>query len=295
MKLKNLFYKLLDEANDGDTGGAGSGAVPAATPAPADGSPEPQGTETPAPVESSTVDTDVDWNDLLVESVEDDGSNAPATPAPETDVAPATPGVNEQAAVTPETPGVQPETPAPELPAVTQQTPEEAKAAEAAYAAQLERLYQFNEDTALLLQTEPEKVLPALAAKLHIDVMRTVLSQVQSMLPQVMQQQTVASERESKAKAMFNEAWPELAPYEKQVLEVGKLVRQLNPTADAPTIIKLIGETAMTSLGLTRAAPATQQSNESAAPSTFRPAVPGRVTTPGAKPTEWDELLEDDD
>jgi len=134
---------------------------------------------------------------------------------------------------------VQPEQPA-TVPQEQQLTPEQKQQAEMAYVAQLERLYQFDEDTALKLQTEPEKVLPALAAKLHLDVMKTVLAQVQGMIPTVLEKQTVAAKREQEAESMFFTTWPELRGYDKQIMEVGRMYRQLNPNAPAAEAVKRI-------------------------------------------------------
>lgn len=281
MKLK---FKLLFPEGD---------AAPAAAPAPV----TPQELSAPVETETPSADSGIDWADLSADVDDDAGSDfgdepgapaEPAAPAPEAQP----PAVVEAPAA--ETPPevIQPEQVAPVTPPVTQ-TPEQARQAENAYMAQLENLYKFDEETTLTLQTEPEKVLPALAAKLHLDVMKSVLAQVQGMIPEVMQQQTTMSTRETKAKGEFYGSWPELQKYEAQVLEVGKMYRAMNPTASAEEAIQRIGETAMTALGLTRAAPPAPPPTPPRAG--FRPAVPGRVSAPEVAPTEWDQLLDDDD
>jgi hypothetical protein len=254
--------------------------------------------EPSAPVEESFTDSEVDWQDLSEdadESSEDwSGEEPPATidePSAQPTAPETTPAV-ETPAAEPEV--IQPEVVAPEVQPQQQLTPEQVREAENAYVTQLANLYRFDEETALKLQTEPENVLPALAAKVHLDVMKTVLGQVRSLLPQLMQTQAQANEREVGAKSQFFGAWPELKGFESQVLEVGKMYRQMNPTAPADEAIKRIGETAMAALGLQRKQVDTTASSVQTAPA-YRPSAPGRVTAPASSPTEWDELLVEDD
>lgn len=283
MKIKWKFFEAADEN------------ASAGTPAPA-AAETPQ--EPSAPVETfdADVSTDADWGDLSDDSVPDFdfGDEPPAhveaevtTPAkPSTEVQ--TPPAAEQV------PPVQPETQAPEVPAQPPATPEAIRAAEMQYMQQLQGLYQFDEQTALKLQTEPEKVLPALAAKLHLDVMKTVMGQVRGMLPQMLEVQTQSSALETKAKEQFFSAWPELKGYDKQVMEVGRMFRQINPSAPAEEAVKRIGEIAMATLGMQRAAQ--QQAPAPAAPNAaFRPAAPGRTAAPQAPAGMWEDLLSDDD
>lgn len=286
-KLNKLLWRLMDEL-DGD-GGEGGGAPDAPTPQ-----------EPAAPVEDSSAGSGVDWDDLSSDVVEESDelgeAEPPAAPAPapasETPPAPAEPA--QPAAEPPQ--GVQPAPEAPVEPQQPQQpqsTPEQIQAAERAYAAQLENLYRFDEETALKLQTEPEKVLPALAAKLHLDVMKTVMAQMRGVLPQMLQTQTAEMERDTSAKQQFFGAWPELKGYEQQVLQVGMMFRQLNPKATAEEAVQRIGELAMTSLGLSRQAP--PAAPPVTPPSAFQPAVPGRVNPPAAPTSLWEEMAFDDD
>lgn len=281
-KFNRLMRRFLDEAGEG--GGEGGGAP--ATPQ-----------EPAAPVDDTPIDDGVDWASLSDEagSADEGEPEEPAAPAepPAPTEPPATPPV-EPAAEPPQ--GVQPEPVAPVPPQQPQPaapTAEQIQAAERAYAAQLENLYRFDEATALQLQTEPEKVLPALAAKLHLDVMKTVMSQMRGLLPQMVQTQSESIKKDTEARSQFFEAWPELKGYDQQVLQVGAMFRQLNPSAPPEEAIKRIGELAMTSLGLSRQAPAAP--TPPAAPAAFQPAVPGRVNPPAPSPSVWDELLTDDD
>jgi hypothetical protein len=287
-KFNKLMWRLMEGLDD--DGGAGD-AAPAAPP--------PQ--EPTAPFEDFEAGGDEDWGALSsdVDEIvtEEAAPSAPATtpPAAEPPAQPVTPPT--PAAEQPQ--GIQPEPVAPATPpqpTAPQPTQEQVQAAERAYAAQLENLYRFDEETALKLQTEPEKVLPALAAKLHLDVMKTVMSQMQGLLPQLVETQTESVKRNVQAKEQFYGAWPELKGYEQQVLQVGHMFRQLNPNASAEEAIKRIGELAMTSLGLTRQQQVNQQQqNVPPASNVFQPAVPGRVNPPAPPASEWEELITDDD
>jgi len=272
--------RLYDEVKDGE----GSAGAPAA--------PQPE-----APVvEDLSTDAGPDWTDLTGPGYgEGDGgddylSSLEPEPAPE---APPTEPEVQPAAAAPEP---QPEVPAPVLPPPGQpMTAEQVREAENAYAAQLVNLYQFDEDTALRLQTEPEKVLPALAAKLHLDVMKTVMAQVQGILPQAMERTQQASRRETEAKDMFFGAWPELKGSEQQVMQIGAMFRQMNPDADPQTAVQRIGELAMVALGRQRTpAPQSQQQN-SGQPRPFRPASPGQVSAPLRTPNEWETIINVDE
>jgi hypothetical protein len=223
-----------------------------------------------------------DWGDDSPAAPESPEAGAPAETAPEAQQ----PAAEQPLQQTPEAPE--------QLQQPQQFTPEQVAAAEAAYAAQLANLYTFDEDTAMRLQTEPEKVLPALAAKLHLDVMRTVMAQMRGMLPEMLQTQTKSVERETQAKSQFFGAWPELQGYEKQVLEVGRMYRQLNPNAPAEEAVRRIGETAMAALGLQRRQQQEQQQQRQQPQPSFRPAVPGRVNPPSGQSSVWDDLVNDD-
>jgi hypothetical protein len=277
-------FKLFDEvpADGGEGSAAPAAVVEVAIPQ-----------EPSAPVDDSPSDDGINWDDLSsqideAESVEfgetDEHAAEPTAPT-----APVEPAVEPAAEI------VQPEEVVAPVETPQQQfTPEQIQAAENAYAAQLAGLYQFDEETALRLQTEPEKVLPALAAKLHLDVLKAVMQQMQGVLPRMLETQTQSSARETKAKGDFFKAWPELAKYQTQVLQVGAMFRQLNPTASAEEAIQRIGETAMATLGLKRSAPAGNPPPATPTPS-YRPAAPGRTSAPVAPQTVWDELSSEDD
>lgn len=192
----------------------------------------------------------------------------------------------EQAA---EEPVAEPEIEVPPAP-----TPEQVAAHRAEYISKLEKAYALDPESARQMITEPEVVLPKLAAQLHATVVDQVLATIRTVMPQQIEHTQRAAQVEQKAKQEFFDAWPELKGYEKQVLDIGRMYRQLNPTANAKEAIERIGSTAMAALGLTRAQQAAAMQQPTPKPREHRPAGVGRVTTPPAKPTDWESLAEDD-
>lgn len=268
--MKRNKWILAEEADDGSGASASAGA-PAATPLP----------EEPVVQEEFGAD----WGDLAEDLPEEEVGEEPpaeASAEPEAGSAPAEAPERETAAEQ----SLQPAEVAP-----TQPTQEQLVAQEALYRQQLERGYSFDDQTALRLQTEPEKVLPALAAQLHLDVMRNVMAQVQTMVPQMVQQVNTSSAREAKAQDMFYGAFPELRAHEAQVLQMGEVYRRMNPTASADEAVQGIGNLTMAALGMVRT-PAAAVAPVPVAP--YRPAVPGRRGAPVQMATEWDSLIDDE-
>ena len=287
--MKRKFV-LCDEVND--TGSAGAPTVvPTVVP--------PQ--EIKPPVDSSTevddwasiIDLPADVDDLPSEK---EGTIAPS-PAPEV-VSPA-PAPVEPTPAAPSTPA-EPVTPAQETPAAPAHDSAAALAAETAYREQLEATYRFDEETALQLQTEPEKVLPKLAAKLHMDVMQNVLSQVQSMLPQQLATVTDRMSKEREAENAFYTAYPDLKDHKDIVLQVGAMFRKLpgNEKIVGQAAIDRIGQMARYSLGLQQSVntpPSNTVTPSQVVAAPYTPASAGRVTPPAPTQGEWEALIALDD
>lgn len=245
------------------------------------------------PEESSSVDDGDKWASFMDEDEVEEGNaeeqeaepTAPAAPEAAPTAAPNEPAVAAE-------PSVQPQPAAPV--AQPQATPEDVAAARKAYEAQIASRYQISEDDALLFQTEPEKVLPQFAAKVYADVMQDVTQQIMGVMPQVIQGYVASTTKETQAQDMFFSAWPELKGHDQQVLQMGAMYRQMNPTASPQEAIEVIGEMTMAALKLKRAqaqgvnAPVAVQAQ-------FRPAAPGHVQTPAPTKTKWEAVMDDDD
>lgn len=308
LKLHWLFSRYM--APEGGEGSAGAGSAPASDAAEA----------------SFTTDgSDVDWGSLSDgvspgsddEDADDGGGSKPAAPAVVADP-PARPetGPEYDEDGTPLQPAATPDEPAPDAPKTPveepgeQKTPEQIAAEQEALqtrfkewqvseSARLEKeVYALSEDDAARLQTEPELVLPQLAAKMHMTVMQNALEAVQRMLPQMLQPELKRGETESKAQDMFFKVNSDLTTKDlPEIIEAGKLFRKRNPKATPEEAAQAIGEIVRAATGRkTRPAPVAAQGNGSKAP--HRPPAAGSrgaaaSPKPKAEPTKWDEFIDE--
>lgn len=322
--LTNKFHwivrKYLNQAGeDGDPGGGAPASAPA--PAPAGG---PQGVEGGG----------VDWEGLNdgVDPGNDDGGHEDGDGQPveekvppQGDGQPAQPPVATNPPANPKEPGA-PETPPegtqepelqPDPDAPQPLTPEQQEAARAQYQewrtaeeARLEQNYQFSEDEVVALQTEPEKVLPKMAAKLFMDVQEAAVRSVVNMLPQIVGRVNQTQSRDAQASQVFVQANPDLADkkYHADIMDAARTFRKRNPKATPQEAITKIGQMVRSLHGL----PALTSQGEGApapasAPAARRPAAPPTPHKPaaaGASPARapapktdnvWAGLLDDDD
>jgi hypothetical protein len=263
---KKLFWRVMAEAGEGND-------LPGAA--------EPQ--------ESGEAPVDDVWGDLVADIDEY------AEPSSEPDEAPAEVPAEAPAEdpvpPAPAEPPVVPELPAAPVPPPA--SPEEIAAAQANFRAALEQHYRFSEEDTLALQTEPEKVLPKMAARLHQEVLDMVMQQVQRTVPSMMQNMQRDSVRETQAQNEFFSAWPQLKGQDDKVIQMGRMYRQLNPHASPQEAIQQIGKLTMVALGKELTAPA--QSAPVAQEPRFQPAVPGRVSSPAPAKNEWMDLINVED
>lgn len=150
------------------------------------------------------------------------------------------------------------------------------------------------EDLAAQYQTEPEVVLPKIAAKLHMAVENAVMERMRREVPGIMDFVTSVKERDTRAKEAFYSVNEDLRPYEAQVLVMGKVFREANPNATAQEAIEAIGNMTRVALKLPARQPAAGTPPAAATPAatppgkqpTFRPANPGgggpALTPPGS-------------
>lgn len=266
-----------------------------------------------APVVSTTpaeevATSDVNWSDMALEMDTADGDSdvavegdnevvaapenaepqsteAPAnTPSPAPVAQPAEPtSLNPQDQVA----GTPPTQPTP-VPAQAQTPPSQEPPAQPSktYAdwrteqlGTLEKHYAMGEEAATQLLTEPENVLPKLAAQLHIEITEHVLRSVMSQMPTWVEGILQSRTRESDAEKLFTDANPDLKDpaYKNAILQMGMAYRQLNPNSPAEEAVKVIGNMVRTSLGL--AVPAAQ-SGVPVTPAAPAPAVQPQVFTP---------------
>lgn len=227
----------------------------------------------------------VDWAELDFHEEEDSGDLSrnedepltppvtPVVPAPSTPATPTpptTPTLTPAASTTPTpTPAVAeipPTTPVAVVPPT--QTAEERNAAEATQMAELRRgleeAYKLPDEDLAALATEPELVLPKIAARIHEKLALNFQTAMQAMLPGMIHQVQQMQTQETQAKDAFFGAWPVLKAHEEHALRVAKLFRQANPDVKGPDAIKRIGEMTCLALGLS---------------------IPGTTATPTPSPT----------
>ena len=163
--------------------------------------------------------------------------------------------------------------------------------------------YSITDEDASKLLTEPETVLPRMAARMHMEVMESTVRVMQTMLPRLMQSVQQTEQREISAKSFFQTANPDLADprLEPAIMEMGQVYRRLNPAASPEQAAQAIGHLVRASLGI--AMPAQAAPAPTSAPAVpvvpFVPARggPGGAVAGGSKDS-WgqlaDEFLADD-
>lgn len=172
---------------------------------------------------------------------------------------------------------------------------------------ELEKDYQLTPEETQAMLTEPETVLPRMAASVHARVVRNILAHLPQILPPLLHQVTQVNTIEAKLQETFFGVNEDLkdASFAPLIEAQGKLYRQYNPTADAATAAFHVGNMVRQLKGLplkekpgaTQQTPPTQQ-----APARAEPFVPaggsagsgGNIpnTNPFAQLAE--ELLEQD-
>jgi hypothetical protein len=180
------------------------------------------------------------------------------------------------------------------------------KAAKDRYDAQmatLTDLYKLGDDEAKQLLLEPEKVLPKLAAKLHMDVMEKIRQELGAAIPAHLEAHTRIQAMNKAAHDMLYGAWPALnkPEYEGLVREVGVMYRKTNAKATPEEAVKAIGRLAYAALGwdIPGAPPSgTPPATPSSTPATPRhtPATPGgggAAPRPAVPKNEFGELAGD--
>lgn len=233
--------------------------------------------DSPAAVDdsaSSSTDDDVNWGGMADELIADDSAvegdevvvETPVeTPVVETPVAtpvPADNSVDAPAAV----PSPAPSAPAVAPPAVPTATTEEYSVWRENRLTQLEQMYAVDEASATALLTEPELVLPKLAAKVHMEVMENSMRAMQAMVPVMMHQVQQHADLNNRAKSLFHGTNPDLVDpsYEPMIMEMGQSFRRVNPNASPEQASKAIGNLVRAALGI-------------AAPQVAQPGVPPQV------------------
>jgi len=291
-----MLKRYLEEETAGE-GAASAGEVSSTETVEAGG--EPAGDES---INWGGMSDDLDADD---EASWTEGGETPiegATPPTETPAPAAAP----TEAPTPTTPTS--DTPvAPVEPVPVVETPAVAPTDYAAWKDQrigeLEKVYALDEASANAMLTEPEVVLPKLAAKMHMEVLENAMRAMQQMMPVMMQQVQQYSENESRAKNLFTAVNPDLTDprLEPAIVQFGQVYRKVNPTANAEEASRAIGNLVRAALGIAAPSQGVQQPAPMMpqAPAPFTPARGaggGRAPVNSGNPFEQlaSEFLADD-
>lgn len=265
-----------DEPGGSDDGGQGVEDSPSPAPAPA---PAPSPTPTPAPAAPTPAPTP---------------ATPPATPA----VPPAAPPATPPAAATPPTPAPPPPQPGPSNEELQQQRD--------SYKAELTRAYTLTQEQADQALTQPEEVLPALAAEIQLRTSEAITRGLLQVLPQIVQQVMKTQEISAKGEEEFFSQFGDLRDEagRQAVLAIGQAFRQLNPNASKAEFIAKVGLSARVALGRHvdggAGAPAAPAPNLAPPPPPAAPGGGSQAAVPASGPTNkftklFEELLTDED
>lgn len=268
----------------------------------------------PAPEPETNRGDGVDWealNDDVPQGADEGGSDSEVVlddPVPAEALSTNSEENPDPDATTTETAATPPVTPVQE--AEPAKTPEQVAAEQADLAkrfgewqqSETQRLikeYSFDEDTAARLQTEPELVLPELAAKMQMNMTQSIVEIVQRMMPQMVQPELARTNREAEAETFFSTHNSDInlkdAKHRTAVAEAGKAFRAMNPKATPEEAAKGIGQIVRVSLGL-KSTPTPPTPKAKAGP--HRPAAAGArgatAPKPSAEASKWADLVDDE-
>lgn len=164
---------------------------------------------------------------------------------------------------------------------------------------EIEKLYEFPEEDVLALSTEPEKVLPKLAARLYMDAFENITSGIMNALPgmitNTIQVQKAAQDNETEFFGKWDGKLSATDPTHRDtVTRIANVYAQVNPSATRDRFIAEVGAQALMALGI----PFEQivdAPQEDAPVKPFAPAKPASVTPPptAVRNDEWGGLAEE--
>jgi len=112
--------------------------------------------------------------------------------------------------------------------------------------AELEKRYALSQEDADAMISEPEAVIPKLAARLYVDIYENMMNMLQHQLPHVVRDVQTTSSRQQKDEEAFYTAWPALRNVDRnELIRIGQMYRQLNPQATREQFIQDVGVQSM--------------------------------------------------
>jgi hypothetical protein len=158
--------------------------------------------------------------------------------------------------------------------------------------------YQLTQQELEGIQTEPEKVLPTLMARVHLNAVQGVLRHVAQQLPTAVGAMIQAHENHRRLEDKFYGAWPQLdrTAHDGTVRQMAAMYRAMNPNASLEDMIQTVGAQVVTALRLPLQAAPTQpvhrQPVAQPRPQPYVPAGPALSSTPAPArvPGEWERM-----
>jgi hypothetical protein len=122
----------------------------------------------------------------------------------------------------------------------------------AKYVDDLAKSYTLSAEDAQAVVLEPEKVLPRLFARTHVDIIETTVRSIHQQIPRLVEGAIGAMLAQTEQNRAFFSAWPGLAKQEHVpvVQSIMQTYRQMNPTADWAKTVREVGATASIALKL---------------------------------------------
>lgn len=162
--------------------------------------------------------------------------------------------------------------------------------------------YQLTQQELEAVATEPEKILPVLMAKVHVNAVQGVLRHVSQQMPGMVTALMQAQQENRDREEQFFKQWPQLdkTKHMQDILRAGQVFRQMNPTATHEDFIKHVGAHVVLQHGLHQrppvaTPPAATQPRPAPVPPPFAPAGVGGAGSAAAAPAQkpfWEEFVE---
>ena len=158
--------------------------------------------------------------------------------------------------------------------------------------------YQLTQQEVEQVLSEPDKALPKLMARVHVNAVQGVLRHVAQQMPAMVTGLLKVQEENRGREEQFFKAWPQLdrSKHSQDILRAGQVFRQLNPQATMEEFIRAVGAQVVIQHGLHLQRPPgqTQQVQQAAPAPAFMPAGVGRASQPVAppEPNIWAEMVQ---
>ncbi len=185
--------------------------------------------------------------------------------------------------------------------AVKPPTPEESAAKRQQLVGNLAKeVYKLSDEDVELAISEPDKVLPQLAAKVHVEVLDAAVQGIMAHLPELVRGVISQTSAEREREGAFFDRWPSLKEHKTKVAQVANIFRQSNPGATLDQAIEEVGTLVSVMMKVPMEGVEAPKSADVAAPPP-PPAMPGastitprRSTQKNAFETLADEFLIED-